>query len=486
MRNWISAISRSLTAKVLTIALFYLVVPLILYGKFHTADTERRDFLIHSLQSQGRLVAENLTPKLSKLSGNGLLDVGPLVAQAAGEGLRIKVLLRPKGQSDSFLLMAANPVLSPEQQQAEPSLLAKTGILSHLDESCADARPLAAGYLGAEGEDEFLTSITSIHNPAGCWVVVTAYSGTFSLSRPFWAAPEVRLAAALYAMIVVLLALAMTGAVLDLQAFTRVAGHIRQRRGQPGGFADIAQIPELIPVAREFDRMVTTLDAGAQALRDAAADNAHALKTPIATITQSLEPLRMLARNTPRAERAVEVIDRSLERLAALVENARNLDEDTAELMQSTLQPIDLKTLAENMAQAYTKTHAPRIAYRCQSSGRALVAATQDSLETILENLLDNAADFSPDGGTVLIDIAQKANIVELSVLDNGPGVPPERLEHIFKRDYSSRPQTHTAPHYGIGLAIVRRTAEILGGTASACNRPEGGLSITLKLPRVM
>ena len=476
--NLVSIISRSITAKILTIALFSLIVPLILYSKFHAADSDRRDFLIHSLQSQGRLVAENLSPRLSKLSGTGLLDVGPIVASVAGEGLHVKVLLRPHGQQDSFLLMATTPPLSPEQQQTEPSLLSTTGILSHLDESCADARPLAVSYMGAEGDDEFLTSITSLHNPAGCWVIITAYSGTFSLSRPFWAEPEVKLAAALYTMIVILMALAMVGAYLDLRAFTRLASRIRQRQGKLKSFATIAQVPELIPVAREFDRMVSTLDASAQALRDAAADNAHSLKTPIATITLALEPLR-----SQNNAQALSIIERSLERLAALVEAARHLDESTAELLQSGLNRIDLTSLVQTMAKVYEETHAPRVHFSAPFKGTAWIAGTTDSIETMLENLLDNATDFSPDGSTVLIQITKSATSVVLSVVDQGPGVAPERLKQIFKRDFTSRPPSHTSPHYGIGLAIVRRTAEILGGSAIATNRPEGGLCITVTLP---
>ena len=485
MRRHISAVSRSLTAKALTIALFFLGVPLILYSRFHAADSEKRDFLIRSLQSQGRLVAETLGPKLETLSGNGLLNVEPLTASVAGEGLRVKILLRPQTQSGSFLLMATNPPLRPEQRQAERASLAQMGIMDRLDQSCADSRPLAVGYKGAEGDDEFLTSIAAIHNPAGCWVIVTSYAGTFSLTRPFWAAPEVRLAVALYVMIVILLTLAIVGAALDLRAFTRLAGLIRHRDGRRGSFASVAQIPELAPVAREFDRMVGTLDASAQTLRNAAADNAHALKTPIATITQSLEQLRPAVSGNSRCERALDVIDRSLNRLAALVENARRLDEDTAELMQSGLQPIDLAALCRDMAAAYDKACAPRVRFSAQTGQPAWVRATTDSLETILENLLDNAADFSPDGGTVMITAAVSGPVATVSVTDQGPGVPPDRLTQIFKRDYSSRPDARDAPHYGIGLAIVRNTVEILGGTVAAANRDDGGLIVTITLPFV-
>ncbi len=486
MRKRLSSVTRSFTAKILVVALFYLIVPLILYGKFHQADSDKREFLIRSLQSQGHLVAEALSPKLAKLSGAGLIDAQGLVAQAAGDGLRVKALLRPQDLSNHFLLMAAAPPLTPEQQKDEPQLLARMGILDRLDQSCAQSRPLAIGYTLSDGDEEFLTAMDAVHTPSGCWVIVTAYAGEFSLTRPFWAAPEVRLAVGLYAMIVIVIALGVLGAGLDLRAFTILAGHIRQRRAVRENFASVAQVPELVPVAREFDRMVGTLEASAQALRDTAADTAHALKTPIATITQALEHVRPVAAQNSRCERGLEIIDRSLTRLADLVEQARRLDEDAAQLMLGRMQSLNLADLCTIMCAAYSKMHAPRLRFVLQTPRQAWVAATPDSLETVLENLLDNAVDFSPDGGSITVTLTASSAAVTLRVLDNGPGVPPDRLTQIFKRDYSNRPNTHEGPHYGIGLAIVRRTVEILGGTVTAANRPEGGLIVTLTLPAAL
>lgn len=485
--------SRSVTGKFFVLALFFLIVPIILYSRFQAADAERQDFLLRSLQSQGHLAGISLAPRLATLTGKGLLEAEHLLPPLTDNGLGIKLLLLPKGGSqDSFLMIAAQPPITADKMAPERDQLIQTGLLDGLAASCAGGQSLAHPFTGPNG-DEMLTSITPLQTTAGCWVILTSYiahgQDQSALLRPFASAPEVRLATSLYIMMALLLALANLGALFDLRAFTRLAARIRQRQGEKESFAAIAQIPELLPIAREFDRMVTTLDASATALQEAAADTAHALKTPIAAITQSLEPLRPLA-TTPRAVRAIEVIESALIRLGELVEATRHLDEGSAQLMLARLRPIDIAQLAQTMAAAYDKIHSAkpvRVLYHGRSS--ALIAGTEDSLETILENLLDNAVDFTPAGGTVRVGVICNEKAAYITVEDEGPGIASDQFDQIFRRDYSRRPQSHTVnqgagpSHFGLGLAIVQRSVEALGGSITPENRPKGGLKMTVVLP---
>jgi two-component system sensor histidine kinase ChvG len=291
---------------------------------------------------------------------------------------------------------------------------------------------------------------------------------------------------AFYGLVAVLIAMAAAGMLLDLRAFARLARAIRQGgRDTPHSFAEIAAIPELRPVAREFDRMVATLDASARALREAAEDNAHAFKAPIAVVTQALEPLRRAAGQDERGVRAVAVVEQALARLGGLVNAARHLDEEAAALMDARLQPVDLAALAAQMAASFDRADAERgVRVVARTPGPARVMATTDSLETVIENLLDNAIGFSPTGGTVTVTVTRKDGEVWLAVADQGPGVPAGQMEHIFRRSFSYRPgASDGAPHSGIGLAVVRRTVELLGGTARAENLPGAGLRVTLVLP---
>lgn len=486
---------RSLTGKFLALAAIFLVVPLILYGRFEQADAERQALLLGTLQVQGHLVAEGLRPLLAGTGGKTLLDAGKAVRTLAGGQVRVKLLLRPTGRGPSFFLVAATPEIAPADLEAERNRLAETGVLDRLDESCQGDTPLALHHIGPEGGDEVLTSLSSLHATAGCWVVITSYAaedfGGTGLARPFSQTPEVRLAMACYGAMAVLLVLLIAGTVVNLRAFAALARRIRQDRDTGGAsFATVAEIPELMPVAREFDRMVATLGVSAAALREAAEDNAHAFKAPIATIIQSVEPLRPLAAGQPRAEQAISVIERALSRLDGLVALTRRLDEGVAQLMSARLRVIDLAALATDWAQSYDRLHGPGgVRVTARTTGAARVIATEDSLETVIENLLDNAVGFVPSGGEVRVAVTVSQGWVSLAVEDDGPGVAAQQLESIFRRNVSLRPDNAAAGegvagHSGIGLAVVRRTAELLGGSARAENVEGHGLRVTVTLPK--
>ncbi len=99
-------------------------------------------------------------------------------------------------------------------------------------------------------------------------------------------------------------------------------------------------------------------------------------------------------------------------------------------------------------------------------------------LERAVTNLLDNAAKWSPPDGTVTVRLADGA----LTVTDEGPGIDPADLPHIFDRFYRSS-EARTLPGSGLGLSIVKRAAERHGGTVDVESAPGGGTTFTLVLP---
>jgi two-component system sensor histidine kinase ChvG len=139
------------------------------------------------------------------------------------------------------------------------------------------------------------------------------------------------------------------------------------------------------------------------------------------------------------------------------------------------------------MSQAYDRVSTVQgVRVRVLADETAMVSATAESLETVIENLLDNAVSFSPEGGTVLVTVRNRGRRVILSVEDEGPGVPVDQLGSIFRRNFSYRPKDHNgegADHSGIGLAVVRRTVELLGGEVSADNLPDKGFRVSITLP---
>ena len=108
-------------------------------------------------------------------------------------------------------------------------------------------------------------------------------------------------------------------------------------------------------------------------------------------------------------------------------------------------------------------------------------------IETVVENLIDNAVSFSPRGSEILVHLTRDGSFAHLAVCDQGPGVPAGQLDRIFDRYYSERRAETTSgspsSYFGIGLWIARRNVEAMGGAIEAENRNPRGLAVHVRLP---
>jgi two-component system sensor histidine kinase ChvG len=235
--------------------------------------------------------------------------------------------------------------------------------------------------------------------------------------------------------------------------------------------------------------MVDALNRSASAIRRAAEDNAHAFKTPIAVIRQSLEPLRRaLPPENQRVRRAIDSIDRSLDRLDGLVASARRLDEATADLVVEPRRSIDLQRLLGKLIDNRAALLPGRdIRLRGELFPGIFVLGSEEMIETVLENLIDNAASYAPSDSEVLVRLRQERDTAQIEVIDAGPGVPPAQLDQIFDRYFSARwsgkESDATQGSFGIGLSIARRNVEAMQGTIEAENRAPHGLTIHIRFP---
>ncbi len=481
----------------------FVTVPVLLYQQFSAADMDKRRMILDRLEVQGQVIGEALSPRLTTFDSESLRGVSDTLQRLGNvDGMNIKLLLRPieqEGEPGGFFYIASTPQVSNEYLQEERNELVEMGLFDKLRDSCIGNQPLAVRYVNPGGDEEVLTSVTPVQTNAGCWAVITSHDTDEALGavlgQPYWQTPQVRLALGIYigmAAVVVLLFLGIWG---SLNRFARLARDIRVKGlGQSApSFSAMNRVPELSGVALEFDRMVATLHNSASAIRHAAEDNAHAFKTPIATIAQSIEPVkRSLSAEQPRAKRAVHLIERSLSRLDALVGAARQMEFATAELMEAPRTPVDLSNFVHRTLDGYAEPMKVKKLYiRRQIEHRRTVLAADDMLETVLENLLDNAADFSPEGGVIDVAVRRDGRLIELSVADEGPGVPPDRLHQIFERYVSSRSGNQSDEsseagnqHFGIGLWLVRRNVEALGGSVHAEANDPQGLRVVVRFPR--
>jgi two-component system, OmpR family, sensor histidine kinase ChvG len=481
---------RSLTAKAVVLALIFIVVPGIIYDQFRKADEAQNAVLLRSVGEHGHVIAAALAPRLS-VERPPLPKLGGELARFGDELTNLNLFFAPSGTS-GFYYVASWPAIT--SAAIELDTLKKQGVLDQLSTTCQGDYPVAVRYRTAGGIDQVVTSVTPLKMPAGCWVIVTSSAAQAlhgsNLGRPYWASPEVRIAAAIYVIMVALVFTTFWSVRRGLRRFTERARLIRERRSGSGSFGAQNDIPELADVAEEFDHMVEVLDASARDIRRAAEDNAHAFKTPIAVIRQSLEPVkRAIGAENQRGLRAIGLIESSLDKLDGLVASARRLEEATADLMEMPRTDLDLSDLLERLLQAHADVFVERrLRLKGHIAPHVFVHANAEMVETVIENLLDNAVSFSPEGESIGVRLETSGATAELLIGDSGPGVPTENLPRIFDRYFSHRsaPQISDSPgsHFGIGLWIARRNVEALGGTIGAENRRPNGLMMRVRLPR--
>src|SRR5262249_24869628 len=149
-----------------------------------------------------------------------------------------------------------------------------------------------------------------------------------------------------------------------------------------------------------------------------------------------------------------------------LVASARSLDEATADLIAKPRLPVDLGHVIGGLIQIRSGILASRDVSIILASHDLTISAdllpglfvlgTEEMIETVVENLIDNQVSFSPPGGEILIHLTRDGQFAEITVSDRGPGVPAEQLDRIFDRYYSERraeAESDASPSYfGIGL----------------------------------
>ena len=485
---------RSLWAKMSLLAVIFSLVPLFLYFEFSKAYQDSQDLLLQSVRGQGRVISQSLLPLLENADGNTLLGLGQQLERFAGQVTTIKLLLDPAGSDDNgFYYIASWPAVAASNLEAERQILARRGVLDQLTQSCRGELPFSLMYDRPTGGSEIVTAVTPLSTTAGCWAVVASFSvdafPAAHLGQPYWATPTLQFAAAIYLAMIVITFSTLFGIGGGLRRFARQAREIREQRRRTSSFAARNEIPELADVAAEFDRMVDALHSSAAAIRRAAEDNAHAFKTPIAVIRQSLEPLRRaLPAENQRVQRAIDSIDRSLDRLDGLVGSARRLDEATADLVAEPRRSIDLPRLLGKLIDSRGALLPGRdIRLRGELSPDIVVLGSEEMIETVIENLIDNAASYSPAGSEVVVRLQRERDTAHIEVIDSGPGVPTAQLGQIFDRYFSARwrgSESNAAPaSFGIGLSIARRNVEAMQGTIEAENRVPHGLTIHIRLP---
>jgi two-component system sensor histidine kinase ChvG len=488
----IAQLLHSFTLKLALLAIILLSVPLILYWQFARAEKEQLALISNAVVQSNHVLAGMLQGHFEKFAGEAPGELQRALARAAVGDTHVKILLRLKG-AKSFVYVASVPAVSAEYLQAERDELMRLGIFDLLGPSCDGNSDLDMRFVNPSGGREILGAMTPVHVGGNCWLVITSQDAArlarTPIGLPFWKAPTAIVSGSIYLVATALVIWLFVHLWRNVRRFRRAARRIRMRDRRADSFRRTNTIPELTGVAEDFDSLVNALLGSQQRIKEAAEENSHALKTPLAVIAQSVEPIRRaLPPGEGPAQRSLHLIERSVVRLDGLVTAQRDLNVDTADLFYPERRPLDLSAFLDQMMENYAGSQGSRgkrLIWRIDPHVK--VYANEDALETVVENLLENALGFTPPGGVVEVRLRADGDRVTLAVRDEGPGVSAGDMHHLFERGFSSRTDTHVngdalTRHQGLGLWIVKRNVEALGGTVIARNRTSKGLEVVARM----
>ena len=215
----------------------------------------------------------------------------------------------------------------------------------------------------------------------------------------------------------------------------------------------------------------------------AIAQLSHELGTPLISIKESARLLRMEAMGPLTAEQqeAVKTIESTSAQLLRLVRNMLDLSKSQLGHLELFRQPLDLDTLIQVAWERLT-TLLGRRTVSVKAQSLPPVFADRDRLLQIFTNLLDNAVKFTADDGRIAVRAAVRGSFAEVAVMDNGAGIPAERLASLFEPFQQAHPcaaKTGT----GLGLAICKELVELHGGTIKVSSIVGQGTTVTFSVP---
>ncbi|MTJ84217.1 MAG: sensor histidine kinase [Telmatospirillum sp.] len=215
------------------------------------------------------------------------------------------------------------------------------------------------------------------------------------------------------------------------------------------------------------------------------ANAAHQIKTPL-TLLATQAAFAERAQDSRERTEALEALQSSTRQLAHLVNQLLTLSRAEPGARRPRSDRVDLSGLARSVLEDFSGVALARdidLGFQ-PAEGAATLLGDETMLRELIVNLVDNALRYTPAGGIATVSVGVDAGTVRLVVADNGLGIPPGDLPHVFERFY--RVLANGGEGSGLGLAIVQEIAAATGGTVSLSAPPQGtGLTVTVVLPGV-
>jgi heavy metal sensor kinase len=255
-------------------------------------------------------------------------------------------------------------------------------------------------------------------------------------------------------------------------------------------------LSERLPVPRtgdELERLSVSLNHMIQRLDDDfeksqrfVADASHELRTPLTVVRGELESLAQDQALDPESRERLGSLLEEAERLSKIVERLFTISRLDAGEAQAESVKFDLAALAAATTEQIALLAEDRqVAIACAAAQPVEVEGDRARLKQVIVNLLDNAIKYTPAGGMVVIAVMDRAGVAVLEVTDDGIGIPPEALPHVFDRFFRVDQSRSREPDgAGLGLAIVKAIVQAHGGEVEAESKLGEGSTFRVKLLR--
>lgn len=284
-----------------------------------------------------------------------------------------------------------------------------------------------------------------------------------------------------------------------LLALAIAAHKMRDAVGKAGMVPEklLVRKDEIGDLARTLQESAKTLWARMGAIERFAADVSHELKNPLSSIRSAIELLPRISDEEHR-KRLFFVVQDDVKRLDRLITDIASSSRIETEMSRVTPEAVEIMPIFKLLSELYEATHKgndPHVVVEIdhdQQQENLKVLAVEDRLVQVLRNLIGNAISFSPADGLITLSARATNNYIELMVCDQGPGIPKNKLNSIFERFYTERPESEGfGQHSGLGLSICRQIIVALKGTIVAENiyNKHGivkGACFMISLPRVL
>ncbi len=260
------------------------------------------------------------------------------------------------------------------------------------------------------------------------------------------------------------------------------ASALSRRLPHPGADDEIGRLVDTL------NRMLARIESSFEAMKRFTSDASHELRSPLATIRNTVDVTLARPRSGEEKAAALHSIGEEVDRIRTLVDDLLLLARADAGQLVMQMKHVSMAFILEAQVEAHqAQAQARNLHLEIGSLLPDEVLGDERWLLQVVGNLLDNAIKYTPEGGTITVGMARTAKALLFSVRDTGSGIPEDELERVFERFFRSDPSRSRGqvPGLGLGLAIASWVIKEHLGTIQVSNRPEGGATFTVTLPLV-